>query len=258
MNIAIIQMKVKEGDTEFNYAHMEELLYKAVKNSPDVIVLPETWNTGFFPKDDIWVLADESAERTKKLLSFFSREYKTYIVGGSITEKRDGKIFNTCLIFSPDGDIVSSYSKVHLFSPMEENRYYTAGDDICIFEINGIRASVMICYDLRFPELARKAALRGAQIFFIPAQWPSARIEQMNILFKARAVENQSFTVLCNGCGEAYGTAFGGNSAVCDPFGFTRSAGSEEEIFYALCDTDLLSEARKNINVFSDIRKDIY
>lgn len=254
----MIQMKIKEGDTEYNFSRARTLLEKAAQNRPDVIMLPETWNTGFFPKDDIDDTADENAVKTKALLSRISREYKVNIVGGSVTEKKDGKFFNTCYVFDDKGNNIASYSKAHLFSPMEENRYYSAGDGICLFTVNGIKAAVMICYDLRFPEFARKAALSGAEVIFVPAQWPKERISQMKILLRARAVENQMFALLCNSCGEAYNTLYGGSSLVCDPLGNTDSAGDGEEILFVSCDTDVIKDIRKSINVFSDRREDIY
>lgn len=259
MKIAVIQMNMKKEAPEANFLHAYELLSQAAENGAEVLILPETWNTGFFPKENLSILADKNGEKTHSLLEKISRGNGVYIVGGSVTAEKDGKIFNTCYIYNEKGEHLSSYSKTHLFSPMDENLYYTAGDNLCVFQLGDIKAAVIICYDLRFPEIARKLALSGAEILFVPSQWPIERIKQMEILMKARAVENQMYVVLCNAAGAFNETVFGGHSAVCDPLGNVLiNAGNEEEIIYCEISTDCVSDVRHKINVFSDRRTDIY
>lgn len=250
---------MREEDTEYNFSHMKKLLIEAAAASPDVIILPETWNTGFFPKENIKALSDKNAGRTKELLSFISREYKVSIIGGSVTEEKDGNIFNTCYIYNDKGENIASYSKTHLFTPMKEHDFYKAGEEVFTFTLAGVKAAVIICYDLRFPELSRKLSLEGAEILFVPSQWPKERISQLEILLRARAVENQMFTVLCNSCGEFNKTVFGGNSLVSDPYGnIVLKAGEKEEIITADIDLDIIKNIRKTIPVFDDRRPELY
>lgn len=258
MKISVIQMNMRANDTEYNFARAEELLKRAAKSS-DAVILPETWNTGFFPKNNIRSLADKNASRTKELFSRISGEYKTAVIGGSVTEEKDGRIYNTCYIFNKAGECISSYSKTHLFSYMDEDSFYEKGDRTALFEINGIKAGVLICYDLRFPELARKLAVSGAEILFVPCQWPARRVELMKTLIKGRAAENQMFAVLCNSSGEYGETVYGGHSLIADPLGeIIGEAGEKEEILSLEIDTEKVKALRHEFKVFSDIREDLY
>lgn len=251
-------MNMRAEDTQYNFARAEELLKTAGENS-DAVILPETWNTGFFPKNNIHSLADKNGSLTKELFARISKEYKTAIIGGSVTEERDGKIYNTCYVFNEAGECVSSYSKAHLFSYMNEDGFYEKGDRTALFELNGIKAGVIICYDLRFPELARKLAVEGAEILFVPCQWPAQRVELMKTLIKGRAAENQMYSVLCNSCGVFGKTVYGGHSLIVSPLGEVISeAGSGEEILFLEIDTSDVKALRNEFRVFSDIRKDLY
>lgn len=258
MKISLIGMNMRANDTEYNYSHAEDLLRKAAENS-DVLVLPETWNTGFFPKKDIEKAADAEASRAKELFSRVSAELGVYIVGGSITEARNGRIYNTCYVCDNKGEFISSYSKSHLFSHMGEHLYYTAGDGIHLFSVGDIKAAVIICYDIRFPELARRAALMGAELLFVPCQWPRERIDILEAIGRGRAAENQMYVFVCNSSGEMNGTAFGGKSFVASPVGEVIGRTSEnEEILTVDIDIGMLRSLRHGFNVFSDRREELY
>ena len=251
-------MKIKAGDTDFNFAHAEELLCRAAK-SADVLVLPELWNTGFFPKENISLLADKNALRAKSLLSSVASRFGVCIIGGSVTEEKDGRIYNTCYIYNEKGECICSYSKTHLFSYMGEQHYFTPGESRADFTVCGIKASVVICYDMRFPEIVRKAAVDGAQLLFAVCQWPTERIGLLHILASGRAAENQMYVAVCNSCGESFGSLFGGQSAVFDPMGNkTACAGEEEEIISEDIDIGKVSSLREQFNVFGDRRTELY
>ena len=118
---------------------------------------------------------------------------------------------------------------------------------------------MIICYDVRFPELARTLAVGGLDFLFISAQWPNVRIPHLTTLVRARAIENQLFAVCCNSCGRAGETVYGGNSMIIDPWGEVLcQAGSEEETITAECDTSVLDGIRSTINVFRDRRPELY
>lgn len=259
MKISLIQMNMHEGDTEYNFLHAEWLLKKAAEYSPDVIILPETWNTGFFPKTGLPESADRDALRTKALLRDISGSYGAYIVGGSVTERKGADIYNTCYIYDDKGVNIASYSKNHLFSPMREQLYYKKGDSLCVFSIKGVKCAVCICYDIRFPELIRRLALEGIKILFVPMQWPRERTEQMKLLIRARAVENQIFTVACNSAGLFDGTVFGGCSFVSSPLGeVLDSCAESEEILTVNADISVIDGIKRNMDVFNDRRTELY
>lgn len=259
MKISCIQMNVRAGSPDENYSRAEWLMKKAAKSKPDVMILPELWNTGFAPEKIDPALADEDGARTKALCGRHANELGVNLVAGSVLTRKNGALCNTAYVFDRAGACIAEYDKVHLFSPSGEDKAYAAGDQIVTFPLDGVICGIMICYDLRFAELARAMALSGAKALFIPAEWPKQRKEQMLTLLRARAIENQQFAVLCNGCGTAYGTQFGGGSAIADPIGnILAKAGQRERIITASLDFQAQERIRKELPVFLDRKPDLY
>ena len=259
MKISCVQMNMKLGAPGENFLTAEKLIRKAAEENPDVIVLPEMWNVGFFPREALREMCDAECSEVKKRLGALARELGVNVVCGSVANLRGGKVYNTACVFDRGGKCVAQYDKVHLFTPMREQEFFTSGDSAGIFELCGVSCAVMICYDLRFPELSRTLALSGAEVLFVVSQWPKERMEHLRVLTAARAIENQCFVVCCNSCGEAEETKYGGGSAIIDPWGkVLASAGAEEEIISAACDISAVTEIRKRINVFSDRRPELY
>lgn len=259
VKICSIQMDVRAGLPKENAVHLQKLLQKAMKRKPDVILLPELWNTGFAPRQIDSALADEEGAQTKLYCGEFAKEHHVNLVAGSVLTHRGGRLYNTAYVFDRAGDCIAEYDKTHLFSPSGEGEAYAAGDRIVTFPLDGVVCGVMICYDLRFAELARVLALAGAKVLLIPAQWPRQRTEQMLALLRARAIENQMFVAICNGGGEAFGTRFGGRSAIVDPLGNTLArAGRDEKIITATIDFEAQKRIRNELPVFSDRRPSLY
>ena len=181
------------------------------------------------------------------------------IVAGSAVTVRDGSVFNTAYVFDRGGACVAAYDKTHLFTPMGEHEYFTPGDHLCTFTLDGVKCGLIICYDLRFPELTRSLVLQGADLLFVPAQWPALRRAHWQTLNRARAIENQIFLACCNSCGRAGDVVYGGSSAIYDPWGSVlQEAGAEEEIITADCDFSVQEMIHSSINVFRDRRPELY
>lgn len=254
MKISLLQFASRLGDIEQNESAMLSAMEFAVdrENAPDIVVLPELWNTGCFPKP-ISGHADKNGRRNRRLLSGLAKKYSVNIIGGSIALEKDGKIYNTSIAFDRQGNELASYSKIHLFSYSGEEKHFSSGGNTINFAIDEIKCSTIICYDLRFPELARKAALEGSRLLFIPAAWPLKRRSHWNALLKARAIENQFFVA---------GVNCFGDSSIIDPWGesigISEKAGETSEIITAELDFGKVEEARKTINIFQDRRPDIY
>ena len=258
MKISCLQMDMALGRVEENFAHAEAMIRQAMGEKPDVIVLPETWDTGFFP-ENVADLADRDGQRTKQVIGALAREFSVNILAGSVSNIREGKLYNTAMVFDRTGECIASYDKTHLFTPMGEQMVYTPGDHLCRFKLDGAACGVIICYDIRFPELTRSLALEGLDVLFVVSQWPKERISHLRSLTVARAVENQMFVVCCNSCGTADETVYGGNSAVIDPWGQTIVSGGEKEnILTADADLCILSSIRDSIHVFRDRRPELY
>lgn len=259
MKVACLQMDMKFGYPEENFSHAEDLICEAMEKLPDVLVLPETWNTGFFPKNNLANLCCIDGDEVNLRIGALAKKYKVNIVAGSVSNIRDCKVVNTAMIFNREGVCIASYDKTHLFTPMGEDGYYTHGDHLCSFSLDSVRCGIIICYDLRFPELTRKLALQGLDILFVVSQWPKERIFHLRSLTVSRAIENQMFVICCNSCGTAGKIVYGGNSAVIDPLGATVALAEDtEEILTAECDMKILADIRNRIPVFRDRRPEIY
>ena len=260
MRVACIQMDMMFEKPDDNFKKAVSLVRQAAAGGADTAVLPETWNTGFFPRENLPELSDDDGKRTKEVFGPLAKELGINIVAGSVANRRNDGIYNTCYVFDRQGQCVASYDKTHLFSPMEEDKYFKRGDHASSFVLDGIRCGIIICYDVRFPRQTRNMAINGLDMLFMVSQWPLARVPHLDALTKARAIENQMFVVCCNSAGKAGQAVFGGNSSVNDPWGDTiaHAEGREEEIIFADCDTTVLKGIRESINVFSDRRPDLY
>lgn len=259
MKIACVQMNMAFAAPEENFRRAEALVRQAAEGRPDVIVLPETWNTGFFPHEGLRALCDADCGRVRTVFSGLARELDTAIVAGSVSNVRGGRIYNTACVFDRSGKQVGEYDKTHLFSPMGEGTYYTPGGQLCRFTLDGARCAVLICYDIRFPELTRTLAVEGLEVLFLVAQWPQARSAHLRALVTARAIENQLFLACCNSCGRAGQTVYGGGSVLLDPWGkVLAEAGPEEAVIGVECELRVLQEIRNSINVFRDRRPELY
>ena len=259
MKVACLQMDMLLAKPEENFSHATELVKRAMKDKPDVLVLPETWNTGFFPRENLQALCDRDGSRVRQVFGALAERYQVNIVAGSVSNVRGSKVYNTAMVFDRTGACIASYDKTHLFTPMGEDNYYTPGDRLCTFVLDGVKCGLIICYDVRFPELTRSLTVPGLDMLFVVSQWPKVRTFHLRSLTTARAIENQMFLVCCNSCGTAGQTVYGGNSAIIDPWGETVAlAGETEEILTADCDLQILTNIRGSIPVFRDRRPSLY
>ena len=260
IKLALLQMDITIGKPDINFAKCADMLEKAVSvdNKPDLIMFPEMWNTGY-ALEQIHELADPQGARTKEFISEFCQKHQVNIIAGSIAEKIGTKVRNTAYVFNRNGDVVGDYSKIHLFRLMDEEKYLVSGDRIGEFDLNHVKSAMMICYDIRFPELTRKLALNGAKILFVPAEWPNPRLHHWRTLLLARAIENQMYVVACNRVGVSGTTSFFGHSMVIDPWGnVIAEGGEEEEILRAEIDLSEVDNVRSMIPIFEDRRPTLY
>ncbi len=252
-------MPITIGDRSANIGTLERMLETALSEKPDAILLPELWDVGFFPRP-IRSYADENGNLAKKTLSNLAKKYNINIIGGSIAECISASIKNTCYVFDRLGNLVASYSKTHLFSPAKEGQTFTPGNNLCTFTLDGVKCGLVICYDLRFPELIRRLALENIDLLLLPAQWPVARLDHWRCLTRARAIENQFYVAACNGSGAfASGIPLAGHSAIIDPWGKRLTESDEKEaILTAEINPAEKEKIRSTINVFADRRPELY
>ncbi len=262
MKIALFSFDTRESDRAGNLFRVTQAVAEAARAGAQILVLPELWASGY----DLAAAHDENWEDAVDAIADLSKEYGIAIVG-SVLEPilPEEEHPANCAIAHENGAEIFRYRKAHLFAPLAEDRYVTAGDDLPeAFELAGIRVAMAICYDLRFPELFRPASVRGVDLWCICAQWPEARIDQWRALLVARAIESQSYVAGVNRCGamgdpRAGGTQFGGTTLLVSPAGdILLDTGHEEGCFIGEIQPEIARGLREEFPVLADRRWDLY
>ena len=256
--VAVCPMSAQIGDVSANLLRAEQLIREASSQGAEVVLLQELWSTGY-DLSQVNRLADPAGGAIEELMSRLARELNLHIVAGAIALNRDQRTYDTALVFDPSGKRVLEYDKTHLFTVTGEDNYFQSGSEIPTVEINGIKCAVMICYDIRFPELARQLALTGVQVLFVPAAWGNPRLHHWRTLNIARAIENQMFVISCNGLDRVGEASLCGNSMVIDPWGeVLLETGEQEGVFVQEIDLSAVADVRQRVPIFKDRRPELY
>ena len=255
LRAAAIQFPVIAGDIEANLRQVREALQRVHEQGGRLAVLPEMWSSGYAYRQ-LADLAEQTPRVAAELAKLAAR--LDLVVVGSLPEKDGANLYNTAFVHDR-GQEVGRYRKLHLFSPMKEDRYLTAGDQALVVPTSVGRLGVAICYDLRFPELFRKLALDGAELVCLPAEWPVPRQLHWQTLLRARAIENQFFIVAANCCGQSGRLQFFGMSLIISPRGeFLAEGGDTAAEPSALLDFADMAAYREEIPAWQDRRPEIY
>jgi predicted amidohydrolase len=241
--IACLQMDVFTGDVAKNLATADRLFSQLKDKNVDFIILPEMWATGF-AYDNLKTIATDNYQELKNYLSEKAKSFNATIIGGTLPEPENGKIYNSSIIFGSNGKELGKYRKQKLFQLNEEHLNFAPGNNYFTFDASGIKCAVLVCYDLRFSEFFLKLHQLGVQLAFIPAQFPHPRQDHWITLLKARAIENQYFVVGCNRVGGRNIEHFG-HSSIIDPHGVVvAQAGTGEEVIIGEIDLDEIVKTR--------------
>ncbi len=250
----IIQLAIKRGEIEVNKQVAFEKIKQLVKENTQLIILPELWATGFAYKE-LPALANLTPELIKEIQGLLP---EGVVVACTLPQQEGRHIYNTAFLVS-NKDILARYQKLHLFSPMQEDKHFAKGRRWVVVSTPLGQIGLLICYDLRFPELARRLVLEGAEVLIVCAAWPQMRIEHWQILLRARAIENQVFILAANACGQQGRLKMGGHSAIISPWGeVLAKAGKEETVLMAEIDLEKVEEARRSIPCLQDRRSEVY
>ncbi len=250
----IIQHSVKCGDIEYNKQVVFAKIRQLERQNVSLIVLPELWATGFAYKE-LELLAKQTPSLIHQIQEIISK--KTIVIG-TFAQIYQRKIYNTAFVIAKEG-ILGEYQKIHLFSPLKEDKHFARGWQWQTITSPLGNLGIMICYDLRFPELARCLTLRGAEILVVPASWPQTRAEHWKVLLRARAIENQVFVIGANACGIQGQIKMGGNSVIISPWGEILARANEKEtILKTEIDTELIKRAREIIPCLKERRPEVY
>ena len=269
MKAAICQIK-NLSDKAANISKAAGMIDAAKSEGAQMVVLPEIFNCPY--EMDLFPGAAEtpSSGPTFDMLAGKAAEHKLLVIGGSVPEKIEGsdRVHNTCFVFDETGQIIARYRKVHLFDvsikekiSVSESDAVEPGDQFVVFEWNGFKIGLLICYDIRFPEAARLLALEGAQIIAVPAAFNTTTgPAHWHLNMRMRAVENQLYLLAASPARNMQSTYHAyGHSLVVDPWGkVIAEAGEGAEIIYADIDTAALEKVRCELPLLKHRRTDLY
>lgn len=256
--ISLGQMNVKLGDPAANWQTVQTMTAEAKRRGSDLVIFPELWSTGYDLENAASYATPTDAGLFAQVAAL-AKQHQIGILGSCLSLLGEGRFGNTAVYFDSNGRSLGEYSKLHLFRLMQEEQFLTAGAAPTLVEAEWGKAGLTICYDLRFPELFRRYALAGAQVAFVPAEWPHPRLAHWQTLLRARAIENQMFVVACNRVGSSKGTDFFGHSCILDPWGdVVIELGEREMLGTAEIDIAQVDAVRAKIPVFTDRRPEVY
>jgi omega-amidase len=245
-----VQFDIAWEDKAANFAKVRTLLDATRPASGSLVVLPEMFACGFSMNLAATKQADREDER---FLVDLAGEFHVTVLGGVVSPGNDARGRNEAVAFSPEGALLVRYTKIHPFSLGGESEGHEAGTEIVTFAWAGFTVAPFICYDLRFPEVFRAAARRGANLFVVPALWPVKRQQHWLTLLQARAIENQAVVVGVNRVGAEPQFSYLGRSVVVSPHGIiVADAGEQEGIIAATVDAAAVEQWRQDFPALRD------
>jgi predicted amidohydrolase len=254
---SLIQIAVDEGEPVNSRRERVSSLVRdvAARERPDLVVLPELWTTGAFAYDSFAAEAEPLRGPTYEAMAKAAGDAGVWLHAGSVPERDpDGSLYNTSLVFSPDGGRAATYRKIHRFGfDKGEAVLMGAGSELVTVRTPDATLGLATCYDLRFPELFRGLVDAGAEMFVVPAGWPARRREHWTLLARARAVEDQVYVLACGTGGTHAGVDQAGHSVVVDPWGeVLAEAGDGEEVLTVDLDPAKVAATREQFPALKD------
>jgi len=239
MRVAAVQLN-STGDKERNLASAERLVRGAAADGADLVALPEKWNL-LGPGEEMAAGAEALDGPSLGAARDWADQLGVYLLAGSIAERGEEKAFNTSVLIGPDGDDLAVYRKIHMFDveaggvEYRESEHEQPGSEIVTAPVAERTLGLSVCYDLRFPELYRILAVRGAELIAVPSAFTLATgRDHWEVLLRARAIENQAFVIAPNQAGVAppHYRSYG-HSTIVDPWGVVLAAAPDGECFVA-------------------------
>jgi predicted amidohydrolase len=265
LRVAAVQLN-SNGEKERNLDAAERLVRAAAADGADLVALPEKWNL-LAGGEALRAGAEPLEGPSLGAARGWAAELGIHLLAGSIAERAGEKAFNTSVLIGPDGSDLAVYRKIHMFDvdvggvAYRESENEEAGTEIVTAQAGGLSVGLTVCYDLRFPELFRILAVRGARLIAVPSAFTATTgRDHWEVLLRARAIENQAFVLAPDQVGEApphYDSH--GHSAIVDPWGTVLAEVSEGEGF-AAADLDLRrqDELRESLPSLANRRPEAY
>lgn len=251
MQILACQYDITWEDKQANFQHIDRMLRHVAIAPGSLIVLPEMFATGF--SFNLPTIAEGIDQPAEKYLAKLAAESESCVIGGVVTRDLSGKGLNQALAMGPDGVPLSRFTKLHPFSPAGEHHHFHRGHAPEVFDWQGWKVAMFVCYDLRFPEAFRLACKQDVQLMVVIANFPAKRDHHWRSLLVARAIENQCYVVAVNRIGHDPNAAYCGSSLIVDPMGhIIADAGKEEGVLDYELEQGNLCEYRKAFPVLRD------
>jgi predicted amidohydrolase len=257
LRIAAVQHDIVWNDRAANFERLVVLIDGAVASGAGLVLLTETFSTGF-AFDDPALVAEPEGGLSSQFLAEQAVRHGVW-VGGSCAEiladaaPDDQRPSNCFVLAGPDGT-QHRYRKIHPFSFAGEERFVRAGTELVTVDVEGFRVSMFVCYDLRFADEFWQLA-NDTDLYLVPANWPEARREHWQALLRARAIENQAYVVGVNRVGSGGGLDYSGDSRIIDPQGeLLASAGCTETVLLADLSTEHVAATRDRFRFLADRR----
>ncbi|MGM0771498.1 MAG: carbon-nitrogen family hydrolase [Halobacteriota archaeon] len=255
-----IQMDISQCNKQENISKALMLSEEAISQGANLIVLPEVFSTGFC-YEDLENAGESQPWPTIKLLKEFSKKNNCIMIGSIIQkiEQEETTIYTNLSFCIENGKLAGTYNKTHPFE--KENGYFTPGNSIepIYLKSYDITIGLEICYEMRFPEIARKLSIAGSDLLVTIAEFPNPREYQWRALATARAIENQIYHIACNRIGSDPNSTFFGATMIIDPLGNVLDDAEDKECFIIRdIDPEMMESTRKAIPIFKDRRPDLY
>ncbi|MBC3190419.1 carbon-nitrogen hydrolase family protein [Pseudonocardia sp. C8] len=269
--VSLVQFTASETDKELNVTRCLEYLDEAAEQGADLVVLPEMWTGfGYSTPTRYQEIAEPVPGPVTDRLAERAARHGMYVVGSLYAGLPDGSHANLAPLIGPDGALLGSYTKTHLFDApdrvdippgMKESDKVVAGDELAVFDTRFGSLGISVCSDLRFPEVYRVMTLRGAKIIVCASAFLSPRLDHWEFFLRARAAENQVFVVASGQVGTepVTGTGFVGRSMAVDPWGTVLATAPDVEgVTTTRLDLDLIPEMRRRYPLLDQRRPDLY
>jgi omega-amidase len=251
LKIHALQLDSVWEDKAANFSKVRALLEAAPPEKGTLIVVPEMFATGF--SCDVTKTLEPVGGETEQFLRELAGTYGCAVLGGVVTPGKEGRGRNQSLVIAPGGGELARYTKMQPFSLGGEADVHESGASPVIFEWSGCKIAPLICYDLRFPELARSAVKLGAEVLIYIAAWPVKRFQHWITLLQARAIENQAYVIGVNRTGSDPQFSYNGRSLVVDPHGvIIADAGEREHELRAEIKSSVVREWRAQFPALRD------
>lgn len=251
----LVQIDVDPAETPAERRGRVAALVRAQAGA-DLVVLPELWPVGAFASGEFAAEAEPvEGGPTAEAMSAAARDAGVWLHAGSVVERDPaGALYNTSLLFAPDGELAAVYRKIHRFGfDSGEAVLMAGGDRVVTARLPFGVAGLATCYDLRFPEQFRLLVEGGAELLVLCAGWPARRLAHWQVLVRARAIESQAYVLACGTAGTHAGVEQAGHSVVVDPWGEVLcEAGAGEQVLTCELDVGLVGRTRAQFPVLRD------